>query len=233
MAHCQREMYHAQWAILLDDDFLKAYKHGIAIKCYDGIRRRFYPRIFTYSADYPEKYVLPIALCRSQNSDNHYRVLIASIRNLGSCPCPRCLIPLKRVPNMGKKQDMAQRISRARVDGLERRGRVKAAREIIYAKNLKTDTKAVEDLLQKDSLVPTAVGALFCDEIYHDILLHQNAFSEKLTPLGFKMFEMLVVDLMHEVELGVWKAVFIHLLRLLDCHGESLKHEMDRRQVSI
>ena len=128
---------------------------------------------------------------------------------------------------------MAQRISLARVDNLCRRGRVKTAREIIYAKNFKTDTKAVEDLLQKDSLVPTAVGAFFCDEIYHDIPLHKNAFSEKLTPLGFKMFDMLVVDLMHEVELGVWKAVFIHLLRLLDCHNESLKHEMDRRQVSI
>ncbi len=47
------------------------------------------------------------------------------------------------------------------------------------------------------------------------------------------MFDMLVVDLMHEVELGVWKAVFIHLLRLLECHNESLKHEMDRRQVLI
>ena len=128
---------------------------------------------------------------------------------------------------------MAQRISLARVDDLHRRGRVKSARRIIYANNYKTDSKAVEDLLQKDSLVPTAVGALFCDEIYYDIPLHQNAFSEKLTPLGFKMFDMLVVDLMHEVELGVWKAVFIHLLRLLDCHDGSLKHEIDRRQVSI
>ena len=128
---------------------------------------------------------------------------------------------------------MAQRISLARVDDLQRRGRVKAARRIIYVNNYKTDSKAIEDLLRKDSLVPTAVGALFCDGIYHDIPRHQNAFSEKLTPLGFNMFDMLVVDLMHEVELGVWKAVFIHLLRLLDCHGESLKHEMDRRQVSI
>jgi hypothetical protein len=43
------------------------------------------------------------------------------------------------------------------------------------------------------------------------------------------MFDMLVVDLLHEVELGVWKAVFIHLLRLLDSVDENLKHELDRR----
>ena len=43
------------------------------------------------------------------------------------------------------------------------------------------------------------------------------------------MFRMMVVDLMHEVELNVWKAVFIHLLRMLDCVNEALKHELDRR----
>jgi hypothetical protein len=48
-------MYHGQWAIILDDEFLEAYKHGMAIKCCDGVWRRFYPRIFTYSADYKEK----------------------------------------------------------------------------------------------------------------------------------------------------------------------------------
>ena len=55
MAHCRREIYHAQWAIILDDEFLEAYEHGIVIQCCDAIQRRFYPRIFTYSADYKEK----------------------------------------------------------------------------------------------------------------------------------------------------------------------------------
>jgi hypothetical protein len=38
----------------------------------------------------------------------------------------------------------------------------------------------------------------------------------------------MVVDLMHEIELNVWKAIFIHLLRILDCNNEALKHELDR-----
>jgi hypothetical protein len=58
ITHCRREAYHAQWMELLDDEFIEAYKHGIVINCCDGITRRFYPRIFTYSADYPEKYVV-------------------------------------------------------------------------------------------------------------------------------------------------------------------------------
>ena len=44
---------------------------------------------------------------------------------------------------------------------------------------------------------------------------------------------MLVVDLMHEFELGVWKVVFIHLLRILDCEAESLKHKLNGRYVYL
>jgi hypothetical protein len=48
------------------------------------------------------------------------------------------------------------------------------------------------------------------------------------------MPRMLVVDLMHEFELGVWKALFIHLIRILHAaapHGV-LVAELDRRYVN-
>ncbi|KAJ7220515.1 hypothetical protein GGX14DRAFT_354385 [Mycena pura] len=45
--------------------------------------------------------------------------------------------------------------------------------------------------------------------------MSKNAFSELLRPYGAEMFPLLVVDLMHEFELGVWKAVFIHIIRIL------------------
>jgi hypothetical protein len=40
---------------------------------------------------------------------------------------------------------------------------------------------------------------------------------------------MLVVDLLHEFELGVWKAVFIHLLRIIESVDENLIAELNRR----
>ena len=55
LTHCRREVMHAVWVLLLDEEFMHAYEHGIVIECPDGKFRRFYPRIFTYSADYPEK----------------------------------------------------------------------------------------------------------------------------------------------------------------------------------
>ena len=41
----------------MDDEFIHAYKYGIVVKCIDGVERRMYPRLFSYLADYPEKYV--------------------------------------------------------------------------------------------------------------------------------------------------------------------------------
>ena len=43
------------WHLMLDDEFVTAYEHGFVSDGIDGTPRRFYPRIFTYSADYPEK----------------------------------------------------------------------------------------------------------------------------------------------------------------------------------
>ena len=130
---------------------------------------------------------------------------------------------------MGMRRDMAQRLSLACIDDVKRRSHVDAAREAIYGKNCTVDSVAVENLLKEDSLVPTAVSRSFCYMTGVNIPLFQNAFSDKLSPLNFNMFEMLVVDLMHEVELGVWKAMFIHLLWLLDYENENLKYELDQQ----
>ena len=46
---------HAIWELILDDKFMEAYEHGFVVRCPDGVLRRFYPQLFTYSADYPEK----------------------------------------------------------------------------------------------------------------------------------------------------------------------------------
>jgi Plavaka transposase len=55
LTHCCCKLMHEVWKILLDPDFLHAYKDGMVVQCYDGIEQRIYLRIFTYSADYPEK----------------------------------------------------------------------------------------------------------------------------------------------------------------------------------
>lgn len=68
LTHCRRELIHAVWRFLLDDDFIHACRYGIVILCPDSVERRVYPRIFTYSADYPEKYVMLLELLHSMRN---------------------------------------------------------------------------------------------------------------------------------------------------------------------
>ncbi|CAK5267103.1 unnamed protein product [Mycena citricolor] len=65
---------------------------------------------------------------------------------------------------------------------------------------------------------------------HYAAFIPENAFLESLGD-DFELHRMLVVDLMHEFELGVWKNVFIHLLRLLEAQpgGQSLIGTLDSR----
>jgi hypothetical protein len=67
----------------------------------------------------------------SDATQKFHRILIASIRNLGRCPCPCCLIPLDRIANMGMHQDMAQHGTLARMDDVKCHARIETAREDI------------------------------------------------------------------------------------------------------
>ena len=60
----------------------------------------------------------------------------------------------------------------------------------------------------------------------------QNAFSS-LAPFGFNFFDMLVPDFMHEFELGIWKALFTHLVRILVSHGDGTIQEFNRRYRQV
>lgn len=45
--------------------------------------------------------------------------------------------------------------------------------------------------------------------------------------------DLLTVDLLHEFELGVWKALFSHILRIIAAHSPEGLHELDRRCVAM
>lgn len=48
---------------------------------------------------------------------------------------------------------------------------------------------------------------------------------------GLDVYGLLTVDLLHEVELGVWKALFIHILRIIQASSRDGHDRLDRRCV--
>ncbi|TEB12649.1 hypothetical protein FA13DRAFT_1823627 [Coprinellus micaceus] len=180
ITHLKRELMQAIWRMLLqDEEFMEAYRNGIVIKCFDGITHRIFPRLFTYSADYPEK------------------VLLASIRPLARCGCPTCFTEKKSFHELGTKGDEEHR-KKAHVDDEAYRERINNAHTQIFREDIGVTGERVEAILESRSEVPV-----------------RNAFSEALSRFGFNFYTMFIPDLLHEFEIGVWKAIFAHLIRIL------------------
>ena len=161
------------------------------------------------------------------------RTLIATIKDFGACPCPRCLVLINEIYALGRADDRKRREELHRQDNVERREKVDAARESLYNEGYAITGDHVDGVLKDESLVPTRVFASVLSHLHNVTLFVQNAFSVVLSPFGFDFHKMLTVDVLHEVELGVWKALFTHLVRMLHACGADKVYEFDRRYAPL
>lgn len=169
----------------------------------------------------------------SHPSNPNFRVLVATIRDLGPCPCPRCAIPKVRFIELATMNDMEARESMARHDTQDRQQKVADARALIFNQGYAVNSVHIEALLKNESLVPTEVSHWFRYLLLLFLIrrISQNAFSKRLARFDFDIFEVLAADLMHEFEIGVWNALLLHLIRILPCQGPSAVHQFNARYV--
>ena len=59
LTHLRRELMQEVWLILMDDDFMHAYIHGLELDEDDAYT--FFLRFLTDSNDYPEKYAFTLS----------------------------------------------------------------------------------------------------------------------------------------------------------------------------
>jgi len=85
------------------------------------------------------------------------RVLLACIRSLGACPCPRCFIRKEDISALGTKVD-EQRRAKLRACGHVYQHKIKTARKIIYKKGYVVNSKAVDAVIGSESFTPTKVS---------------------------------------------------------------------------
>ena len=102
-------------------------------------------------------------------------MLLATIRDKGYCPCPRCIIPKSNFSQVGWWNDIKARVSQART---YMQDKVIAARDVIYQLGAPIKGVTVERLLKDYSLVPTLVslrGALEGSKLTYQRMHSQNA----------------------------------------------------------
>ncbi|KAI9067850.1 hypothetical protein FKP32DRAFT_1562843, partial [Trametes sanguinea] len=161
LTFCKCELMQRIWLLLLDDEFLDAYENGILVRCGDGVTRRIFPRILTYSADYPEK------------------ILLAALKPLSKHPCPRCLVSKDEICLAGTPEDMHDRCANERKDTPALRRDIKRARKLLF-KGSSLGSKRIQDLLDSRSLNPVQVGISFAT--FHTVfgLNHYKLFAPDL-----------------------------------------------------
>jgi hypothetical protein len=84
------------------------------------------------------------------------RVLIANIKNMGQCPCPRCSVRLTDIKDLGKANDNQTRAN-SRKPTPQLFHAVKRARKAIF-KGYKVSGSRVERLMGGGSQIPTNVS---------------------------------------------------------------------------
>jgi len=91
------------------------------------------------------------------NLISYFRVILATIKYLAECLCPRCLIQKSQVSQIGSKLD-ARRRENIRIDNMERQTMVNKTRTWIFDLGLATGTRLVDSLLAAESMVPIRVS---------------------------------------------------------------------------
>ncbi|KAF9551569.1 hypothetical protein CPC08DRAFT_738298 [Agrocybe pediades] len=121
------------------------------------------------------------------------------------------------ISQIGSKLDMRRRVKLKRIDNDYRLYDIGVVRKMMFEDGISITSKKIKDILEPTSAVPT-----------------QNAFSKRFKEHGLNFYQLFVPDFMHEVELGVWKALFTHLLRILIAYGhDSIQYLNSRfRQIS-
>ncbi|KAI1787852.1 hypothetical protein LXA43DRAFT_1097859 [Ganoderma leucocontextum] len=142
---------------------------------------------------------------------HHLAVLIAAIRPLACCLCPRCSTPKDKVADAGTKMDLRRR-AHTRMDSAALQTNILTARKHLF-KGFSINGKRIGSMINHSPLSRYAL----------------SAFSTKFSPFGLNFYEILAPDLMHEFELGVWKGIFNHLMRLLVAKGPDAVEEFNSR----
>ncbi|KAJ3804112.1 hypothetical protein F5876DRAFT_70902 [Lentinula aff. lateritia] len=110
---------------------------------------------------------------------------------------------------------MASRETSRRIDNKRLRKMIEKARKKFFKHGKGIRSTAVENEL-KGSCTP-----------------HRNAFSAAFHDLGFNYFALFVNDIMHEIELGTFRDLIIHLIRMCHAMGKDTVQELNQRFRSV
>lgn len=107
------------------------------------------------------------------------RVLIAALKPLANCLCPRCLVEKHQVAEAGTAADEERRANSRRTDDAAVHSKIRRARELVF-KGYSLSSKRVKALLEPQSLTPIRVRSPLCFRLRY----LADTLSRVLSPLS-------------------------------------------------
>ena len=89
-----------------------------------------------------------------------HRILLACIRYLAECPCPRCFVKKSDMRLMGTVRDMKRRQTQRRKDTEPVRYDINKTRSWIFEDGITPNSTLINKVLASRSLVPLQVSSL-------------------------------------------------------------------------
>lgn len=151
----------------------------------------FTPRIIQRSFPLPSNLLI---------TDQIRRALLANIRDMGGCPCPRCLVTNDELSGLGTANDAQFCTERLRIDSRALCFDINAARRLIYQAGYAVNGDAVNGVMNEKSYVPTMVCANVCENVFD--LLHRMPFGPSQRTAFSIFFSSRCLIIMHKFELG-------------------------------
>ena len=90
-------------------------------------------------------------------SNGNCRILLACVKFLGTCLCPRCLVTKDKICKLGTKLDLWVRDKKACVNDRAHQLSIENVHKAIFDFGCSIASKAVEGVIGAKSLVPTRV----------------------------------------------------------------------------
>ena len=92
---------------------------------------------------------------------NNFRTLLACIKFLAQCPCPRCLIQKDKIGELGTTADRRRRENYPRQDNNSLWANIQMVRDWLYVKGMNITSVFIKCILGPNSLTATAVRIVY------------------------------------------------------------------------
>lgn len=108
--------------------------------------------------------------------------------------------------------------------------RITLARKWIFEDGMPLTSVFLDRILGPLSLTPTRVRIMPVGLTQRTHETHkQSAYSIRLQEHNFNFYSLFAPDFMHEVELGVWRTIFTHYMRILHAVGGDAIQTFNKR----